>query len=206
MGPNPNWVFFASNASVENATPTAWGLYNVASGALQQAAAIKTSMDDLTTALATANAQIASLSATVAELASQVDYLYNIAYRANNPLPQEDPDLFKNVDPSKSSERRCGRTCTSSPRTAGRRKTPRLTSNGSAASLERLRTDYVDSYYLHGVTGREIPLLSEPTVKAVVREAEEGGQDPLLRPELPRSPAPRDRRRPPPNAAGSTRS
>jgi predicted aldo/keto reductase-like oxidoreductase len=34
------------------------------------------------------------------------------------------------------------------------------------ASLERLRTDYVDCYYLHGLEGREIPLLREPGVKA----------------------------------------
>jgi predicted aldo/keto reductase-like oxidoreductase len=34
------------------------------------------------------------------------------------------------------------------------------------ASLERLRTDYVDCYYLHGVGGREIALLSDPDVKS----------------------------------------
>ncbi len=34
------------------------------------------------------------------------------------------------------------------------------------ASLERLRTDYVDCYYLHGLTGEEIPLLRNPEVKA----------------------------------------
>jgi predicted aldo/keto reductase-like oxidoreductase len=33
-------------------------------------------------------------------------------------------------------------------------------------SLERLKTDYVDCYYLHGVDGREIPLLSDPDVKS----------------------------------------
>src|SRR4051794_18746396 len=32
-------------------------------------------------------------------------------------------------------------------------------------SMKRLRTDYVDSYYLHGLTGEQIPLLSEPSVK-----------------------------------------
>ncbi len=34
------------------------------------------------------------------------------------------------------------------------------------ASLERLKTDYVDCYYLHGLEGREIRLLSDPDVKA----------------------------------------
>lgn len=33
-------------------------------------------------------------------------------------------------------------------------------------SLERLQTDYVDSYFMHGVTGAEIPNLSDPSVKA----------------------------------------
>jgi len=33
-------------------------------------------------------------------------------------------------------------------------------------SMQRLRTDYVDSYYMHGLTGEQIPLLFEPSVKA----------------------------------------
>ena len=33
-------------------------------------------------------------------------------------------------------------------------------------SLARLRTEYADAYYLHGLTGEQIPMLSDPAVKA----------------------------------------
>ena len=45
-----------------------------------------------------------------------------------------------------------------------------------AASMVRLRTDYVDSYYLHGVTGAQIPLLSEPSVKAAFEGMKKSGK------------------------------
>jgi uncharacterized protein len=44
------------------------------------------------------------------------------------------------------------------------------------ASLERLRTDYVDCYYLHGVEGREIPLLSDPDVKSAFEKLKKMGK------------------------------
>jgi uncharacterized protein len=44
------------------------------------------------------------------------------------------------------------------------------------ASLERLRTDYVDCYYLHGVDGREIPLLSDPDVQAAFEKLKKSGK------------------------------
>ncbi len=44
------------------------------------------------------------------------------------------------------------------------------------ASLERLKTDYVDCYYLHGVTGAEIPLLSDPEVKAAFEKLKKAGK------------------------------
>jgi len=44
------------------------------------------------------------------------------------------------------------------------------------ASLERLRTDYVDSYFLHGVSGREIPLLRDPDVKAAFEKLKKSGK------------------------------
>jgi uncharacterized protein len=44
------------------------------------------------------------------------------------------------------------------------------------ASLERLRTDYVDCYYLHGVGGREIALLSDPDVKAAFEKLKKSGK------------------------------
>ena len=51
------------------------------------------------------------------------------------------------------------------------------------ASLERLRTDYIDCYYLHGVGGREIALAQRSRRQGGVREAQEIGQDQVLRPE-----------------------
>jgi len=43
-------------------------------------------------------------------------------------------------------------------------------------SLRRLRTDYVDSFFLHGVTGAQIPLLSEPSVKAAFEGMKKSGK------------------------------
>ena len=43
-------------------------------------------------------------------------------------------------------------------------------------SLERLRTDYVDCYYLHGLEGREIPLLYDPDVKAAFEKLKKSGK------------------------------
>jgi predicted aldo/keto reductase-like oxidoreductase len=44
------------------------------------------------------------------------------------------------------------------------------------ASLARLRTDYIDCYYLHGVSGREIALLSDPGVKAAFEKLKKAGK------------------------------
>jgi len=44
------------------------------------------------------------------------------------------------------------------------------------ASLERLRTDYIDCYYLHGVDGREIGLLRDPDVKAAFEKLKKSGK------------------------------
>ncbi|MGP0066373.1 MAG: aldo/keto reductase [Isosphaeraceae bacterium] len=44
------------------------------------------------------------------------------------------------------------------------------------ASLERLKTDYIDSYYLHGITGAEIPLLHDPEVKAAFEKLKKSGK------------------------------
>jgi hypothetical protein len=44
------------------------------------------------------------------------------------------------------------------------------------ASLERLRTDYIDCYYLHGVSGREIALLKDPDVKAAFEKLKKAGK------------------------------
>jgi uncharacterized protein len=44
------------------------------------------------------------------------------------------------------------------------------------ASLARLRTDYIDCYYLHGVDGREIALLKDPDVKAAFEKLKKSGK------------------------------
>jgi predicted aldo/keto reductase-like oxidoreductase len=44
------------------------------------------------------------------------------------------------------------------------------------ASLERLRTDYVDCYYLHGVSGKELPLFKDPDVKAAFEKLKKSGK------------------------------
>jgi predicted aldo/keto reductase-like oxidoreductase len=44
------------------------------------------------------------------------------------------------------------------------------------ASLERLRTDYVDCYYLHGLGGGEIALLRDPDVKAAFEKLKKSGK------------------------------
>jgi len=44
------------------------------------------------------------------------------------------------------------------------------------ASLDRLKTDYVDCYYLHGVGGRELPLLSDPDVKSAFEKLKKSGK------------------------------
>jgi predicted aldo/keto reductase-like oxidoreductase len=45
-----------------------------------------------------------------------------------------------------------------------------------AASMARLRTDYIDSYYMHGMTGAQIPLFSEPSVKAAFEGMKKSGK------------------------------
>jgi hypothetical protein len=44
------------------------------------------------------------------------------------------------------------------------------------ASLERLRTDYVDAYYLHGMGGKDIPLFRDPEVKAAFEKLKKSGK------------------------------
>jgi len=44
------------------------------------------------------------------------------------------------------------------------------------ASMERLRTDYIDCYYLHGVGGRELALLTDPDVKAAFEKLKKSGK------------------------------
>lgn len=44
------------------------------------------------------------------------------------------------------------------------------------ASLERLRTDYVDCYYIHGISGDQIPMLRDPGVKAAFEALKKAGK------------------------------
>ncbi len=67
---------------------------------------------------------------------------------------------------------------TKNSRRQGRRAAERSppSRNASTASLERLRTDYIDCYYLHGVEGREIALLEDPDVKAAFEKLKKSGK------------------------------
>ena len=44
------------------------------------------------------------------------------------------------------------------------------------ASLERLKTDYVDCYYIHGLAGNQIELLRDPGVKAAFEALKKQGK------------------------------
>ena len=44
------------------------------------------------------------------------------------------------------------------------------------ASLERLKTDHVDCYYLHGLAGDQIELLHDPSVKAAFENLKKQGK------------------------------
>ncbi|MHB1558954.1 MAG: aldo/keto reductase [Isosphaeraceae bacterium] len=56
------------------------------------------------------------------------------------------------------------------------KKNPRAYEERLNASLERLRTDYVDCYYLHGLEGREISLLKDLEVKASFERLKKSGK------------------------------
>ena len=43
-------------------------------------------------------------------------------------------------------------------------------------SLERLRTDYVDAYYFHGIKGEQIPMLFDPGVKQAFEKLKKAGK------------------------------
>jgi predicted aldo/keto reductase-like oxidoreductase len=43
-------------------------------------------------------------------------------------------------------------------------------------SLERLKTDYVDAYYLHGLKGEQIPMLFDPAIKAKFEQLRKAGK------------------------------
>jgi len=45
-----------------------------------------------------------------------------------------------------------------------------------SGSLERLQTDYIDSYFIHGVTGQQIPLLTGTEVKAAFEKLKSTGK------------------------------
>ena len=64
---------------------------------------------------------------------------------------------------------------TAAARSAARERSPTFEKR-LEASMERLRTDYIDCYYLHGVGGREIALLSDPDVKAAFEKLKKSGK------------------------------
>jgi len=44
------------------------------------------------------------------------------------------------------------------------------------ASLERLKTDYIDCYYMHGVSGKDIDIFADPTVIKAFDELKKSGK------------------------------
>lgn len=44
------------------------------------------------------------------------------------------------------------------------------------ASLERMQTDYVDAYYIHGVSGKDIGIFDEPEVKKTFEKLKKAGK------------------------------
>jgi predicted aldo/keto reductase-like oxidoreductase len=54
--------------------------------------------------------------------------------------------------------------------------TARLFESRLSASLERLKTDHVDCYYLHGLAGNQIELLHDPGVKAAFEALKRQGK------------------------------
>jgi predicted aldo/keto reductase-like oxidoreductase len=67
-------------------------------------------------------------------------------------------------------------TKTHAPRTiSGDFKAATFFERKAKESLERLQTDYIDSYFMHGVTGAQIPLLSDPAVKAAFEQLKKKG-------------------------------
>ena len=102
------------------------------------------------------------------------------------PLHRHLRDLREHPSPRRSSARssnapRCARMSTSSPRTPRYRKSmgtgaARMFEQQLNASLERLRTDYVDCYYLHGLAGNQIELLHDPDVKAAFEALKKPGK------------------------------
>jgi predicted aldo/keto reductase-like oxidoreductase len=58
----------------------------------------------------------------------------------------------------------------------GKNRDPKLLEKHLKDSLERLRTDYVDAFYLHGMTGGNIPVLRDPAVQAVFEAMKKSGK------------------------------
>ena len=58
----------------------------------------------------------------------------------------------------------------------GHRRTAKMFEQQLSASLERLQTDHVDCYYLHGLAGNQIELLPDPGVKAAFAALKQQGK------------------------------
>jgi predicted aldo/keto reductase-like oxidoreductase len=61
-------------------------------------------------------------------------------------------------------------------RIAGNMDVARYFEQRLAASLERLQTDYTDAYFMHGMTGDQIPFFSNPVVKAAFEKLKKSGK------------------------------
>jgi predicted aldo/keto reductase-like oxidoreductase len=58
----------------------------------------------------------------------------------------------------------------------GPNRDPKLLEGHLTKSLESLRTDYVDAYFLHGMEGRNIPVLKSPEMKAAFEAMKKSGK------------------------------
>jgi predicted aldo/keto reductase-like oxidoreductase len=58
----------------------------------------------------------------------------------------------------------------------GVKKDPKLLNGHLATSLESLQTDFVDAYFLHGMSGPNIPVLKNPEMKAVFEALKKSGK------------------------------
>ena len=58
----------------------------------------------------------------------------------------------------------------------GKNRDPKTLEKHLEGSLARLQTDYTDAYYLHGMTGANIPVLKDPAMRAVFEALKKSGK------------------------------
>jgi uncharacterized protein len=58
----------------------------------------------------------------------------------------------------------------------GKNRDPKLMEKHLAESLERMKTDYVDAFYMHGMTGPNLTVLKDPVMKGVFETLKKAGK------------------------------